>query len=100
MSNASTRELRARWYQSLRDGEQCWAERRLADADRCFRRAFNQAKKIGRKTSKPDLSVEITLKTMAEFHLSCGNYYALVLYRGLTWLWYFERWLGKRRGAR
>lgn len=101
MSNASMRELRARWYESLKCAEEYWAENKIAEADRCFRRAFNQSKQICRKSGKADLSVEITLKTITEFHRARGHHYELALYHGLIWLWYVERWLRNfRSGAK
>ena len=96
------RSLRAQWHQKLQEANELWTERDLAGAEKSFRKAFNIAKKVSRKAGKPDISVDITLKSMSEFYNSHGNYYSFALYFALTKFWQAECWFKKTfgRGAR
>jgi len=100
MNNAQIRELRFQWSQCIQDGNQLWTERKIDSAEKSFRKAFNLAKTISRKTGKPDVSVEITLKTMTEFYRAHGNYINAAFYYSLTRLWYVERWFKQRNSKR
>ena len=102
MNNEDIRKLRAEWSQCMQDGNGLWAERKVDEAEKKFRRAFRLSKQISRAVNKCDLSVEITLKTMTEFYRGHASYVKAALYYAFTKFWYVECWMkfGFRRRNR
>src|SRR5271170_2038405 len=93
MKSEEIRDLRLQWSQCIQDGNKYRGERKFDKAERSFRRAFNIARKISRKTGKPDIAVEVTLKTIVQFYRVQGNYVGAGIYYGLTGLWWMQCWL-------
>ena len=95
MKREDIRDLRLQWSQCIQEGKQYRDERKFDNAERSYRRAFNLARKISRKSGKPDATVDVTLKTIVQFYLQRGNYVGAGIYYGLTGLWLVQRWLAR-----